>query len=353
MGGISSIIGAIALLGFLVFLAGVGMVVVSASQGRPVRGGILLAIIGLVFGVLLSVVSQGVIVVEPQERAVVFETLSGNLGDPRGPGTHIIIPVLQEAKVYQVRQQEYTMSGDPNEGAQIGDDAVVARTSDGQEVRLDVTVLFNIDPAQVNLVHTRWEDDYLARFVRPTVRNLVRNEVSLYSAEELYGTERTEMETSTETSIREAFQLEGLQLTGFLVRAINFTPEFSAAIEEKEIERQKLQRAQTEAERVRTEAQGRADAAIEQARGESEAAILRAEAQAEALRLVSEQLASNPLLIQYEYIRNLSDNINLALIPSNSPFLFDYESLTNLPQSTSPTTQPQSSATEEPADSGQ
>ena len=53
MGGISSMIGAIALLGFLAFLAGVGMVVVSASQGRPVRGGVLLALLGLVFGIVL------------------------------------------------------------------------------------------------------------------------------------------------------------------------------------------------------------------------------------------------------------------------------------------------------------
>ena len=42
---------------------------------------------------------------------------------------------------------------------------------------------------------------------------------------------------------------------------------------------------------------------------------------------MSEQLAANPLLIQYEYIRNLSDNVTLVTLPSNSPFLFDIESL--------------------------
>src|SRR5690606_17755170 len=99
------------------------------------------------------------------------------------------------------------------------------------------------------------------------------------------------------------------------------------AIERKEIEAQELARAQTQAERVETEARGQANAAIEEARGQAEAVILNAQAQAEALRLVSEQIAANPSLIQYEYVQRLSENIQLALVPSNSPFLFDFNSL--------------------------
>lgn len=328
MGGVSSIIGAVALLGFLAFLAGVGLVIVSASQGRPVRGGVLLAVIGLVGGVLLSIISQGIIVVQPQEIAVVFQTFSGELQSPRGAGTHIIIPIYQEATIYPVRQQEYTMADASEGGGRAGDDAIIARTRDGQEVRIDVTVLFNIDPAQVNLVHQRWQNSYIDQFVRPTVRNLVRNEVSRYPAEDIYGVSRAEMELAAEALIRTAFNNEGLNLTGFLVRALNFRTEFADAIERKEIEAQELARARTEAERVQTEASGQAQANIARARGEAEATLLRAAAEAEALRLVSEQIAANPNLIQYEYIRRLAGNIRLALIPSNTPFLFDFEGIT-------------------------
>jgi prohibitin 2 len=329
MGGISAIIGGIALLGFLVFLAGVGLVVVAASQGRPVRGGITLGATGLVLGVLLSVVSQGIIVVEPQQVAVVFQTLTGDLEEPRGPGTHIIIPVLQEATIYPVRQQEFTMS-DAVEDVRAGDDAIVARTRDGQEVRIDVTVFFNVNPEQVNQLHQRWQATYLEQFVRPTVRNLVRNEVSRYPAEEIYGISRAQMEGEAEETIREAFAREGLILTGFLVRSLNFREEFADAIERKEIEAQELARAETEAQRVQTQARGQAEAAIERARGDAEANILRAQAQAEALSLISSQIAANPALIQYEYIQRLADNVTLALIPSNSPFLFDFDSLANM-----------------------
>jgi hypothetical protein len=37
------------------------------------------------------------------------------------------------------------------------------------------------------------------------------------------------------------------------------------------------------------------------------------------------------MLIQYEYIQRLAENVTLALIPSNSPFLFDFDSIQGLP----------------------
>jgi hypothetical protein len=48
------------------------------------------------------------------------------------------------------------------------------------------------------------------------------------------------------------------------------------------------------------------------------------------LRLISEQLAANPNLLQYIYIQALAPDIKLALIPSNSPFLFDSSTFTDL-----------------------
>lgn len=336
MGGISSVLGTVALLGFLVFLAGVGLVVVSASQGRPVRGGVLLAIVGLVFGVLLSVVAQGVIVVAPQERAVVFQTLSGELGAPRGPGTHIIIPVIQDATTYNISQQEYTMAGAREEGNRTGDDAVEARTLDGQVVRLDITVLYSVstDSEDLNELHIRWRNTYEENFVRPTVRGLAREVVAGFPAEDIYGQRRAEMEDQMQSLIANRFAEESLILNDLLVRNITFSAEFTDSIEQAQIASQQAERArlqvlqrQREAEQAVAVAEGERDAQITRAQGEAQAIILRAQAEAEALRLVSEQIAANPLLIQYEYVTRLSDRVNIALVPSNSPFLFDFESL--------------------------
>jgi len=335
MGSISSVFGIVSFVGFLLFIAGIGLAVLAASQGRTWRGGVSLALAGVVIGVLFSIVGQGIILVGASEIAVVFNTVSGGLDPtPRTSGTHIIFPILQQATIYPVSQQEYTMSGSANEGSVQGDDAVEARTNDGQVVDLDITVFYRIDPAQVNRVHVDWQNRYESSFIRPTVRGTVRDVASQFSAEQIYSEGRAELNTQLEETVSARLAEEGFNLTDLLVRNVTFSPEFTASIERKTVAEQDAQRAeilvrqqQQESERVRVQANGQRDAAIAEAEGEAQSIILRAQAEAEALRLVSEQIAANPALIQYQYIQNLSDNVQIALVPSNSPFLFDFDSL--------------------------
>jgi regulator of protease activity HflC (stomatin/prohibitin superfamily) len=324
MGGVSGLLSTIALLGFALFIIGLVLVVTSTSQGRPVRGGIALAVFGLILGGLLTIVSGGILVVEPVQVAVVTNTLSGNLESPaRSAGTSIIIPMVQSATLYDIRQQEYSMVAAENDAAQ-------ATTVDGQQVDVDITIIYAVDPTNVNTVHLRYgnvEEQWIERFIRPTARTVARDIISTMPAEEIYGLRRNEMQTRMEDEMRTRMTAEGFLLSSFLVRGLTFSEDFTQAIEDKEIAQQRVQQAEQEAQRSRTLAQGERDAAITRAEGERDAAIAVAEGQAQALSLVSEQIAANPALLQYEYIRNLSDNVRLILVPSNSPYLFDFNSL--------------------------
>ncbi|MBK8023440.1 MAG: hypothetical protein IPK19_18920 [Chloroflexi bacterium] len=136
---------------------------------------------------------------------------------------------------------------------------------------------------------------------------------------------------------------EGLTLNDLLVRDITFSEQFSQSIENAQIAQQEAARArlivqqrEQEAAQARAVAEGERDAEITRAEGEAQAIILRAQAEAEGLRLVSQQIAANPTLIQYQYIQSLADNISLALVPSNSPFLFDFESIAANPDFVAP-----------------
>jgi regulator of protease activity HflC (stomatin/prohibitin superfamily) len=341
--GVSSILGALSLVGFLLFLGGIALVVLAASQGRAVRNGILLAVVGIVVGVVFSVVSQGILIVQPDQVAVVFNTLNGDLETPRRSGTSIIIPVVQEVTIYPIQQQQYTMSDTTTEGSVVGQDAVAARTIDGQEVRLDVSIIFGVNPDQANVVHQRWQNRYETDFIRPTLRSIIRDVVSRYRAADIYGEKRSELEDSVTAQLTAQMEPQGLMLSSVLVRDITFSDQFSASIEQAQIAQQEAERAnlitqqkQYEANQLRAEAQGQRDAAITIAQGQAQATILQAQAQAEALRLVSEQIAANPMLIQYQYIETLADNIKLALVPSDSPFLFDFNSIAADPNFVAP-----------------
>jgi prohibitin 1 len=322
MAGLSSILSIFALAGFVLFIAGAGLAVVAASQGRPARGGVILAVLGLIIGLLFSVVGQGIIIVDPTQVAVVVNSLTGQVEEPKRAGLHIVVPITQRVAI-----TEYTMSNTYDAGGRVSDVPVEARTSDGQTVLIDVTVIFRIAPDQADDLYLSWNENYLDGFVRPTSRSIIREVVSAYSAEQIYGEARVQLGDDIEQAISARFTEEHLELTDLLVRGITFSPDFTEAIEQKVVAEQNLERARTEAQRVQTEAGGQAQAQIARAEGEAQSRTIRAAAEAEALRLISEQIAANPSLIQYQYVQTLSDNVELILIPSNSPFVFDLESL--------------------------
>jgi prohibitin 1 len=331
--GISSVIGILSLLGFVLFLAGIGAVVMAASQGRAVRGGVLLAVIGLVIGLVFSVISQGILIVEPTQVAVVVNTLNGDLEEtPRRGGTHIIVPVIQVPFLYPVTQQTVSMD-DESSGNDEG--SVVARSSDGQEVQLDVSVIFSVDPNNANRLHLSWgQERYEEQFVVPTTRGVVRDAVSDFEAAEIYSGGREALSSSAFQRLSTRLERDGLILSDLIIRDVTFSQQYADAIEQAQVAAQESERARLQVERIlqeaeqaRARAQGLRDAEILRAEGEAQATVLQAQAEAEALRLVSEQIAANPSLLQFQYIQNLSDQVGLILVPTNSPFLFDLASL--------------------------
>ncbi len=341
---LSSILGFISLAGWVMVVAGAGMAISNAAQRRSGRPGVLLAVAGLVIGIAFAAGSLGLVEVGPNEVAVVFQRIGGDQATfslwakPLGPGIHIIVPVVNEATIYSTRIMNYTMSGKTNEGQVIGNDAVEARTRDGQEVFVDASVLFSIDPGKVNLIHLKWQNRVETDFVRATVRAAIREVVSGYNAEDIYSTKRAAIAPDVTTAIIAKFQENGLILNEMLIRNVSFSDVFVKAIEQKQVALQQAEQAKQEAERVRTLAKGQADAAVTTAKGAADATVvkaqgdsqaieLRAAADAKALALINEQISKNPLLVQWRYIEKLASNISMILIPSNSPYLFDIQAM--------------------------
>jgi regulator of protease activity HflC (stomatin/prohibitin superfamily) len=321
---IEVVLNVFAILGLAIAGFGVFVIVQAMSRNDPARGGVLLTVIGVVIAFVFFVMGAGVIEIQPTEVGVVFNVLSGELSDePLGSGLHIIIPGVQEVTIYSIAQQEYTMSGKEAEGAVKGNDAVEALTSDGQSIRLDVTILFRINPADAEIVHMNWQNRYEQGLIRPSVRAVTREVIGQFEVQEIYNQKRSELGPEIETQVQEKVAPQGLQVTDVLVRNIEFSQEYVNSIEQKQVAQQQA----LEAEFRVKEKQQEAEQLKAVAEGDKQAAITRAQGEAEALRLVNEQLSANPALIQWLYIQNLSDNVQLILLPSNSPFLFNIQDL--------------------------
>lgn len=265
-----------------------------------------------VFAVAVSLLSLSLNFVQPQEVLVVVSAVTSNgvRPQPLRPGLHWIIPFLERSVRYPTYWQTYTMSNSPDEGAKFGDDSIRARTSDGQEVRLDCSVIFRIDIEQAVLVHTDWQERYIEDFVRPVIRGVVRTQVSQFKVDEVNSSARADLEAALNNYLRGEFADKGLILDQFLLRDITFTPEYAASIEQKQMALQGQLQRQYEAQQIRNLALGRADA-IE----------IEAQAQARALKLIADALKENPNLLTYQYVEKLAPNIRVMLVPSNSPLI--------------------------------
>lgn len=167
---------------------------------------------------------------------------------------------------FNVKTQNYTMSGVHDEGDKSGDDAIRVLTADGLEVVIDLTVLYRVMPSEAPKILRQIGVDYGSTIVRPITRTRIRDNAVYYDAVALYSTKRDEFQGRIFKSIESDFKTRGLVLEQLLVRNINLPVSVKQTIESKinaEQESQKMQfvltKEKQEAERKRVEAQGIAD----------------------------------------------------------------------------------------------
>lgn len=260
---------------------------------------IALAIIAIL---AIVVIANTVLVIDAGELAVIFNQLTGGLS-ARDQGTHLLIPAMQKPTLYDGRVQTFTMSGTYGEGEARGDDALEALTKDGQVIKIDVTTRFHIDKAKLTALHQNVGTGYVDKVVRPHVRNIIRLAVSAYPVTEVYTEKRLDIQNRSMRELEPKFRANFLVLDEILIRKVSFSPEFQKAIELKQIAQQEAQRMQY---------------VLEKEKQEKERKIIEAQGEAESIRLKGIALASNPALIQYEYVQKITPGIQTIITDGKS-----------------------------------
>lgn len=334
---ISSLLQGLATFAWIGFAGVIVMMAVRASRNQPAKGFTSLLIGLLIVALLLTTVGAGLVFLQANEYGVVISAFQpkGYRDQPLTPGLHWIIPFIESVQTYSIARQTYTMSSTSTEGTVQGDDSIQARTKDGQQIFIDASVIYAVDPAQLIQLHTVWQNRYEENVVRPVSRAAIRDAVSQFGVEELVSTKRAELEQAIRDEIQAGLHANNIIMTDFLLRNIRFSDEYAAAVEQKQIAEQQAQQAKfvveskkQEAEQARQVAQGQADAAVIAAKGEAEALLIQAQAQAQANQVISESLT--PELVQYQYVQKLSPNVQTIFIPSGNQFILP------LPNTTTP-----------------
>lgn len=255
-----------------------------------------IARIALPAGIAISALQYSMYDVRGGSRAVIFDRLSGVQRQVVGEGTHFLIPWLQKAIVYDIRTKPKGIA--TNTG-----------TKDLQMVSLTLRVLHRPDVLQLPKIYQNLGLDYDER-VLPSIGNeVLKAIVAQFDAAELI-TQRELVSQRIRDELSRRANEFGIRLEDVSITHMTFGPEFTKAVEQKQI-------AQQDAERAKF--------LVEKAEQVRKASVIRAEGEAESAEYISKALAKagdGLLLIRRleaskEIAQTLSASSNVTYLPGD------------------------------------
>ncbi len=221
-------------------------------------------------------------------------TLVGSRGvqpETYAPGaTHFFFPPFStDWDTFETKLQNLRMRTKGAEEKGRSDD-IEFKTVDGNDIAVDVTVAWRIDPAKApHLVQKvgRSTLDVENRLVRPASRALVRDALNVLRSEDFYTADkRFAAAESARRLLEEALLPEGVIVEQVILQEHRFNPEYEKVIREKKLAEQTAEKLRSEAQAAAEEAKRNLEAAkgtvsqkIAQAQGELEQTKLTADAE--------------------------------------------------------------------------
>ncbi len=206
--------------------------------------------------VLVILISKSAVTIGSGQAGVLYRTFSGGVVTdeaPLGEGFHLVAP-WNKVFIYEVRQQEVL-------------EKMQVLSSNGLEIKLEASAWFEPKREFLGKLHQEKGTDYIQRVLLPTIRSAARSVVGRYTPEQLYSSKRDAIQQEIFEETQKIVDGEYIQLNELLVRDVTLPPTIKEAIERKLKQEQesleyefRLVTAQKEAEKVRIEAQGKADA---------------------------------------------------------------------------------------------
>jgi regulator of protease activity HflC (stomatin/prohibitin superfamily) len=299
--------GALAVLGVALLVQGI------QNQAPKAR---LSGAAGILAGAALAFLSYAFVVIPAGSVGVVFNVFGGVQDRELGEGFHIVLPVLQQVTVYDVRQQELTL-------ATTTGDQINARSSEGLDIGVDVTVLYQVVADEAARLHQDIGPSFVNIRLRPQIRTAVRDGIAEYNAANLISSQRMELQRNIESALSESLARDNLRILGVLLRDVRIPTLITDAIEEKQAAEQQVEVEENRRRQSEIAAQRR----VIEAEGERDATIARAEGEAQALELRAEALRGNPDLIQLEFAQRLAPTVQTIMLPTDGNFLLDVRQL--------------------------
>jgi regulator of protease activity HflC (stomatin/prohibitin superfamily) len=200
--------------------------------------------------------------------------------------------------------------------------AIDAASREYQSVKLTGTLNFSIDSQQADDLYSRVGLDFAERVVDAAFSDTIKEIVPRYAVTEILA-KREEIRGLTKDKLSTSLGRYGIIVEDVYLTDISFSPEYTQAIEQKQVAQQAVEREREVLNQKRIQA----DQAEAEAKGQALAEVARAQGSAEANRLLTESIT--PTLIEYRRVQRWDGKLPLyqgdasvmlpAPVPSPTP----------------------------------
>lgn len=315
--------------------------------GWTVKIGVALMVIILFF----VMVPIGMLNVAPNQVAVEVDKLGHKvLQEPQGVGYHIYNRWTTDMVPYTISARAYPPDTQKSEDS--SEFTLLLKTNDGQNVNVDLTIIYSLNANQVPALHQTVGIDYESQILLPQIRSEARLAIGNYTAEEIYtGKVRDEIQNQIrERLIKSMATYPAINVHDALMRHFSFSPAFEGQIEAKqlasqqvEINKNKALAQQQMAKQQEAEAEGLKLQAIQQAEGEAQSRKIKADAErysleqeaagnlakykaeAEGKKLAAEALGGGQYVVALKFAENIPEHLRIYGVPvgQNNTSLMD------------------------------
>ena len=255
----------------------------------------------IVFGAMLLVAALFLLpstftYINPGHVGIVIHRAGGGVdAHPLGPGVHTRVPFATGIEEYPVFLKTVVLTRAAGESA--SNDEINVNSVEGQPLSLDVSLSFELDPAQTPKLYSTFRtdiDQITHGFVKQAIRQSLQETVGTEPIADIIGPKKAEATTRTRALISQRLQPYGFEVKQFTINELRAPAAVMEAINQKNVMQQQALTAQNELQKNTFQAQGDSIKAA----GRAKAIMAEAEAQARANQLLAQSITPN--LVQYE-----------------------------------------------------